>query len=157
MQFQIRKTIFLAIMSSISKVNLENKLNLLKNIQMNKLKVYQKWCTSYQRLSENLCTLCFHQWRRLWGSTGILSKRLQTWLTFAQHLLYRYLKKFPKFCGILLQHGLVERVKELINWNCLIEINQLLILSFIHRINFHRPHRGGFPGSSSWRSQCWYF
>ena len=42
MQFLTKKIICLAIMSRFSKVNLENKLKLLKNIQMDKSKVFHK-------------------------------------------------------------------------------------------------------------------
>ena len=38
----VKENNFLVIMSRISKVNLENKLNYFKNIQMDKIKVYQE-------------------------------------------------------------------------------------------------------------------
>ena len=42
MQFLIKKTILLALMSRFSKVNLQNELKHFTNIQLDKLKVYQK-------------------------------------------------------------------------------------------------------------------
>ena len=43
MLFFIKKIIFLANTSRLTKANLQNKLKLLKNIQMDKIKVYQKF------------------------------------------------------------------------------------------------------------------